>query len=121
MATVPMWFLSELELYNTVKPYRLDFDPENDAIPRTNVVRIQVPNVPVHDIRSAEEELQFSKCGFSILNMPIALTKLDYDNHKLVKDQHYPFLERSLQEFNEKTNKGAKVLALDHKVSFITT
>ncbi len=108
MATISMWFLKELELYKTVKPYRLDFDPEGDAIPRTNVERVQIPDVPVEDLRAAKGQLQFSECGFALLDMPPSLTGLDYDNNKLVANQYYSFIESSVQEFSESPAKAPK-------------
>ncbi|KUJ14030.1 uncharacterized protein LY89DRAFT_152081 [Mollisia scopiformis] len=116
MLTSPMWFLKELELYKHVKPYRLDFDPEDDNFPRTNVDRVEIPGVPIHDIRGNEDQLLFPKCGFSILHMPSSLTTLDYDDHDLVTDRYYSFIEKAVQDFSEKSHLGAKVVALDHKV-----
>lgn len=115
MATVPIWFLNELELYQTVKPYRLDFEPEDPNLPRTNVQSIKVPSVPIFNIRDHERELQFSKCGFTILQMPSSLTTLDYNNPRLVKDIYYSYIERAVRDFHG----TAKALALDHKVSRI--
>ena len=111
-----MWFLNELELYKTVKPYRLDFDPDDEDFPRTNVDRIEVLDVPIHDIRAFKDRLQFSKCGFSILNMPSLLIGLDYDHKETVQSQYYSYLEEAVREFTEPYHKGAQVIALDHKV-----
>ncbi|KAK3984746.1 hypothetical protein QBC44DRAFT_353461 [Cladorrhinum sp. PSN332] len=114
--TVPIWFLNEIELYKTVKPYRLDFEPEDDDFPRTNVERVEVPNVPILDIRTYGKQLRFPECGFSILPMPLELTVLPYDDEQSVIDQYYPYLERVAQDFSSSFKKGAKAVALDHKV-----
>ncbi|KAH8598243.1 hypothetical protein B0O99DRAFT_616238 [Bisporella sp. PMI_857] len=119
MLTSSIWFLNELELYKQVKPYRLDFDPEDDDFPRTNVDRVEIPGVPIHDIRGNEGQLAFPKCGFSVLHMPSPLTTLDYDDQKLVADHYYSYIEKAVQEFSVKFNPGAKVVALDHKVRLI--
>lgn len=117
MNTVAMWFLNELELYKTVKPYRLNFQPEDADFPQTNVDRIQVPDVPVRNIREWGDQLEFSKCGFSILRMPLPPKDFDYDDRGQVIEQYYPFIERIVQEFTQQVHRGARVLALDHKAS----
>ncbi len=115
MNTSPIWFLNELELYKTVKPYRLDFDPANDDVPRTNVDRIEIARVPIHDIRDRKEPPHFPECGFTILDMPPALVALNYGDKEGVVDQYYPYIENLVQAFSEQFHKGVKVIALDHK------
>lgn len=112
-----MWFIKELELYKTVKPYRLDFEPEDEDFPRTNLERFQVPGVAVRDIRQHQDELDFATCGFAVLKMPFSLTTLDYDHQATVKQQFYPFVEEQVATFLEKfSSQQPKVIALDHKV-----
>lgn len=112
-----MWFVKELELYKTVKPYRLDFDPEDEDFPRTNIERFQVPGVAIRDIRQHQDELEFAKCGFTVLKMPLSLTTLDYDHQPTVKQQFYPFVEDQVATFlNKYTPQVPKAVALDHKV-----
>lgn len=115
MKTSHFWFLNDLELYKTVKPYRLDFDPEDESFPRTNVERIEVPNVPIHDIRESDKELSFEQCGFAVLHMPEALTTLDYNDNSLVKDKYYSYVESAVQKFSAQLGKGVQAVALDHK------
>jgi len=111
-----MWFLANLELYKTVKPYRLDFEPEDPSFPRTNVERVEIPNVPIRDIRAYEGQLELSKCGFSVVEMPAELMSLDYDNKTEVVDKYYSFLETAVTKVSEKYGKGAQVVLLDHKI-----
>lgn len=111
-----MYFLREIDLYKTVKPYRLDFEPDDDNVPRTNIQRLQVPGIPVHDIRESGNELDFSKCGFTVLNMPPALESLSYDDEDVVRQKYYAFLERSVKEFCERSGQMAEAIAIDHKV-----
>ncbi|KAI1448210.1 hypothetical protein F5Y02DRAFT_414942 [Annulohypoxylon stygium] len=115
MGTTSIWFLEELEVYRTVKPYRLDFDPEDEDFPRTNVQRTNIPDVPIQDIRKNEGSLDFTKCGFGILSLPETITLLDMDDFRLVQKQYYQCIERIVEEFTQKLHPGAKAIALDHK------
>jgi len=116
MITTAIWHVKELDLYKTVKPYRLDFDPEDDDFPRTNIERERVPDIPIRDIRDFQQTLKFDKCGFTILQVPQSVCSLDYDNKELVRKDYYPYIESEVQAFNEPLRPGARVLALDHKV-----
>jgi len=47
------WFLDELDLYRTEKPYQLRFEPPDDSIARTN----KEANIEIHDLRSYSEPI----------------------------------------------------------------
>ncbi|KAK7422146.1 hypothetical protein QQZ08_009614 [Neonectria magnoliae] len=64
-----MWFLSEGDLYQHTKPYRLMFVPTDPAAPRSNLVGREVANIRIRDIRLAtEEELTFDRAGLMVLS-----------------------------------------------------
>ncbi|KAI0114143.1 hypothetical protein GGR51DRAFT_505635 [Nemania sp. FL0031] len=116
MLTSSIWFLDEIDLYKEVKPYRLDFEPDDENFPQTNVKRVEVPNVSIRDIREHQGQLRFPECGFSVMHIPSDLTTLDFDNQGLVSSQYYPLIEKLVQQFSVPYHRDVEVIALDHKV-----
>lgn len=97
----PIWFLDELDLYRTVKPYRLRFSSPDPNIPRSNVQCKQTDNVLIRDFRSHSEQLSFEKNGFTFLEMkqPSLLTYEDCSDMQKIEELLLNNLQKELREF----------------------
>lgn len=104
-----LFFLKELELYRTVKPYRLRFDSPDPELPRTNIICRGVDNVPIHDVRTCET-MEFDRTGFMFLDLDSELTYEDCNNRKKVEQLYLADLKALLC----KTLKTPNIVFLDH-------
>jgi hypothetical protein len=106
-----MYFLKSIDLYETVKPYHLDFEPERN-IPRTNVQKEEVHDVEITDLRGKETAFNFTTNGFMILRLEDSNALSQWDNENFVKTVYYKEMERQLAlQFH-----GSQCIALSHQV-----
>lgn len=92
------WFLDELDIYRTEKPYRLRFDSPDPSIARTNIKNKQA-NIEIHDLRSYPEPLSYSRNGFTIMKAHSALTVEDSADEQKVKKLYFQSLKPILCNF----------------------
>ena len=108
-----IWFLDNLELYRTEKPYDLDYEPEDDDVPSTNFVRT-AHDVHVKDLRDGQGKcLSYESCGFAVLGMKSQLTIKDCDETQKLQDLYLHNLQQKLCEFYGTPH----VVKFGHKVS----
>ncbi|KAF2238370.1 hypothetical protein EV356DRAFT_306760 [Viridothelium virens] len=105
-----IWHLQELELYKTVKPYHLAFEPVED-IPRSNIER-QETSVRISDLRCLEEPLSFHRNGFAVFTLSEIPAISDWDNGTEVRESYYPVIEKSIVSIFP----GASCIALNHQI-----
>lgn len=79
-------FLERLPLYETQKPYSIDYRIATweSEIPRSNYKSVHVDNIPVEDIRGRESEFTFSNSGFAVLQTDTAMEYEDFSDPQKV-------------------------------------
>lgn len=92
------WFLAELDLYKTEKPYRLRFNSPDPSVARTNIKNTPA-TIEVHDIRSYSEPLSYSRNGFTTMKAHGALTAEDSADEEKVKTLYLQSLKPVLCDF----------------------
>ena len=76
-------FLKRLDLYDTVKPYGVDF--ETPQVPRSNIVS-QVEEVPIADIRNLSKTLTLAEDGIEVLPFHTSLRYEDFEEKSKVEE-----------------------------------
>lgn len=92
------WFLDELDIYRTEKPYRLRFESPDPSIARTNI-RNKQASIDIHDLRSYSEPLSYDHNGFTIMEAHSALTAEDSADEQKVKKLYLQSLKPVLCSF----------------------
>jgi hypothetical protein len=95
-ATASIWFLDDIELYKTVKPYRLNFPPEDEDFPRSNFQKKEAPDIPIHDIRNHPEPLSYDRNGFTVIHVESSLTTEDCGDPNVIQELYFTDLVKSL-------------------------
>jgi hypothetical protein len=94
-----IWFLDNLDLYKTVKPYHLTFTPEND-VPRNNIQRKEVKDLLIRDLRDLRDfsgQISLDRNGFTVLNLENNLTPDDCEDREKLQKLFFDELESSLK------------------------
>lgn len=85
MVQTSMHFLSRNDLYSTVKPYSLRFEPP-EGFERSNITLERQENLVVEDARATIEQFSLEKQGFAIMNLDSQMTYDDFeDDAKIVE------------------------------------
>lgn len=92
-------FLDEIELYKTVRPYRLSFVPPDDTIPQSNFQRRHVQHIPIHNLRAYKQVLDYGRHGFSVMRLPFSLTTKDCYDQAKVQELFFSPLQAQLRNF----------------------
>ena len=67
------------------RPYELLFQPPNGTIPVCNYNVVQVPNVPVHNLRPLKDKLSLDHEGFLVALLDTTMEYDDYFDHEKLK------------------------------------
>jgi hypothetical protein len=106
-------FLQRIDLYETEKPYTLQYFPDDEAFPRTNCARASRSNVRVRDLRVREKAPTVDTEGFEILQLDSAMQYADFGSTETTQHTYYPEIKALLQaHFHPQC-----VEILDHNVS----
>lgn len=113
-ATSTLLYLRKDELHETEKPYKLQYNTE-DEIPQQNTVQENRESIPIRDLRGQTRSFSFEKNGFSVLDLESEMEPEDFGNEHKVKDVYYPEIQARLLKYF-----GAKrVEVLEHQVSYL--
>lgn len=106
-----MYYLENIPLYETEKPYTMRYLPEED-IPQSNFQKCEKPITAINMRRSDVRPFKFDECGFKLIELHSKMSYDDFwDNEKIQKVY--------IQEVREAIKKaiGAKfVWVLDYAV-----
>ncbi|KAM0236963.1 hypothetical protein ACHAP5_009203 [Fusarium lateritium] len=86
-------FLRRDDVYNTVKPYSLRYDPQGE-IPRHNL-QTEKKQVLIHDARDTNPSLEGN--GFMLTSIPSKMDYEDFHDEKLIETIYANELERHLK------------------------
>lgn len=101
-------------MWQTVKPYRIRFDPGGD-IPRNNL-KIEREEVHIHNMRSLLPRLSLDTNGFEVHPLHTAMEYHDFDDPQRIERTYMPELRAAVMG-----KRGAKqVHTLDYEVSVPT-
>jgi hypothetical protein len=82
------------------RPYELLFQPPDCNFPVCNYSAVQVPNVPIHDLRPLKGKLSLDREGFLIADINTSMDYDDYFDQEKLKTTYIPeikaFLKREL-------------------------
>jgi hypothetical protein len=92
------WFLDELDIYQTEKPYRLRFESPDPSIARTNIKNKEA-SISIRDLRSYTEPLDYDRNGFTTMKTQSALTAEDAADEQKVKQIYLESLKPVLRDF----------------------
>ena len=106
-----MTFLSREERFLSEKPYRLTYNSKN--IPRTNVIREVVHDIPVRDLREVESTFTFEKNGIAILEHQSSLTYEDFFHPVKIVERYCAEIAQVLLEYM----RADHVYVFDYNVS----
>lgn len=73
-------FLARCEIYESVKPYSLRFDPP-DSCPRQNI-QIETKKVTIHDARGLQPTI--AEHGFTLTSFPTKMKYQDLQEHSKI-------------------------------------
>ena len=82
--TVTAYFLPKNDLYQTVKPYSLDFETED--VPRSNLTAQKVEDLLIKDLRGPEKEYSFEDNGIAVMNLESTMSYEDWNHQQKVQD-----------------------------------
>ncbi|KAK8139284.1 hypothetical protein PG984_002664 [Apiospora sp. TS-2023a] len=106
----PLYFLNRSELWETVKPYTINYIPK-EKFPLNNLQRSS-HNVPVHSMRPLVPTLSLDTHGFEVHQLSSGMAYADFMDRKNIESVYLNEIERHLQ-----VKFGAKsVRALDYQV-----
>jgi hypothetical protein len=111
-----MYFLERDELWKTVKPYDLKFNPPA-GFPKTNAVPRKHDNIRVEDIRGREKEFNIQKNGFELVKLEASLTLQDFEEGN--RDRLAEAYFRPLADKLKSLLKAQRVQIFDYQVSSV--
>lgn len=91
-----IYFLSRDELYNTIKPYRRRYQPEDINITRTNII-LERRKVKIHNMRNRIDLMSYDICGFRIMQMSSQMAYEDFADPEKIKNIHLQEICESVQ------------------------
>lgn len=90
-----LYFFARCVEHETVKPYALRYQPDDD-LPRTNFVA-EKRRIKVHDIRRYQASLDFEKCGFRVLSFHSSMQHDDFHDPEKIKNVYLQELRENLK------------------------
>lgn len=107
-----IYFLEHSKLYETEKPYSLEFD--GGILPSSNLISHKIEDLLIHDLRGNEDKFNFEENGFAILDIPSEMEYHDFDNLTKINDVYCPELAAAVMKY-----MGAKAVQFfDAQVSY---
>lgn len=100
------------EIHKDVKPYRLQYDPE-ESLPRTNCANETRQGVLIRDVRNRLGDFSFDGNGFDILEIDSCLEPDDFYVYSRVQQVFYPEVEALLSAY---FTGAQKVMVMEHQV-----
>ena len=89
-------FLARHRLYETTKPYVLDY--VSRTLPPTNELLV-TENVQLHDLRGVEDTLTFARSGFAILDLHSRMSYEDFSNHDKIVECYFQEVGHALLDY----------------------
>ncbi|RYC61508.1 hypothetical protein CHU98_g4721 [Xylaria longipes] len=80
------------------RPYELLFQPPGSSFPVSNYSVIQVPNVPIYDLRSLKDKLSLDREGFLVADIDTSMEYEDYFDQDKLKTTYMPKIKTFLKE-----------------------
>jgi len=92
-----IYFLEHLKLYETEKPYSLEFD--GGILPSSNLISHKIEDLLIRDLRGIENKFNFEENGFAILDIPSEMEYHDFDNLTKIDDVYCPELAAAVMKY----------------------
>ncbi|PVH93911.1 hypothetical protein DM02DRAFT_603318 [Periconia macrospinosa] len=108
--TSDLYFFARCPEHDTIKPYALRYQPDDD-LPRTNFVA-EKREIEVRDVRDWQDDLDFDRCGFKIMPFQTSMHHDEYTDAKKIKEVYLPELRDRVQS----ALGAAHVYVLDYAV-----
>ncbi|KPI37285.1 uncharacterized protein AB675_1585 [Cyphellophora attinorum] len=90
-------FLQRIDLYETEKPYTLQYFPDDESFPRTNCATARRSKIKLRDLRAHEKEPTIDTEGFEILQLDSAMQYADFGSTETIQHKYYPEIKTLLQ------------------------
>ena len=104
-------FLARDNIYDTIKPYSLRFEPP-DASPRHNL-HIEKHRVNINDARLIYPTIE--RNGFTLTSVPTTMSYKDFNDHSKIQDVYAPELQNHLKNMLQ----ARHVRVIDYVVSSV--
>lgn len=92
-----IYFLEHSKLYETEKPYSLEFDA--GIIPSSNLISHKIEDLLIQDLRGNEDKFNFEGNGFAILDIASKMEYHDFDNLTKINDIYCPELAAAVMKY----------------------
>lgn len=112
MAQASICFLARDELYETTRPYAIQYEPHGD-VPQTNVKQEMVNNIPIRNLRPFKDTLKLEKDGIVVRDLNTQMTYEKFADPVAVQDTYLPKVRELLRDVLETQN----VAILEYLVS----
>ncbi len=106
-------YLEKNDLFETEKPYNLQYKPDDETLLRTNCARVVKSDILIRDFRDHENKFSIEKQGFEIMKLESEMQYADFDSDEMVENIYYPELKASLRS----RFKPRRIEILEHIVS----
>jgi hypothetical protein len=97
MIETSMHFLQRSDLYSTVKPYSLRFEPP-EGFERSNIKLERREDLKIEDARPVIHNFSLDKQGFKIVNMDSKMTYEDFEDDAKIVDIYLSEIVDTLQK-----------------------
>jgi hypothetical protein len=91
-------FFERESLPSHQRPYELLFQPPDSDFPVCNYKIVQVPNVPIHDLRPLKHKLSLDREGFLVADFNTSMKYEDYFDQEKLKSTYMPEIKAFLKE-----------------------
>lgn len=108
-----LWYLKRLPLYDTQKPYFINFPVPSDGKdvpPQHNVLHEQVHDISITDIRGHESDFVLDTHGFELDHHETSLTNEEFEIDHIVREKYYP----EIVAFISKKLGASRVVPFEH-------
>jgi hypothetical protein len=92
-----IYFLEHSKLYETEKPYSLEFDA--GILPSSNLISHKIEDLLIHDLRGNEDKFNFEENGFAILDIPSKMEYHDFDSLTKINNIYCPELAAAVMKY----------------------
>ncbi|KAL9621735.1 MAG: hypothetical protein Q9160_003853 [Pyrenula sp. 1 TL-2023] len=90
-------FLAKDPVYETTRVYDLDY--ESKQVPSNNLKTVVEPNVPVFDLRGAENSITFQNSGIAVLDLQTAMTYEDFAHEDRIMECYFQEVGQALLSY----------------------
>jgi hypothetical protein len=91
-------FFERESLPSHQRPYELLFQPPDSDFPVCNYNVVQVPNVPIHDLRPLKDKLSLDREGFLVADFNTSMNYEDYFDQEKLKSTYMPEIKAFLKD-----------------------